>query len=89
MQFGEARGKNKEALINLGSNAAEVVLTFVYEENTYRVQRSLPRGKSQIYRLKDIIFIILIRCDYQSACLFKPSRAWVICLEALIKVETE
>ena len=27
--FGEARGKNKEALINLGSNAAEVALTFI------------------------------------------------------------
>jgi DNA repair protein SbcC/Rad50 len=46
--FGEARGKDKDALINLGSKTAEVSLTFRYEENTYRVQRSVPRGKTTV-----------------------------------------
>lgn len=47
--FGEARGKGGE-VINLYQdvNAAEVALTFFYEGNTYRVQRSLPRNKSAI-----------------------------------------
>ncbi len=44
--FGEARGKDKDAVINLQSKAAEVSLTFAYEGNTYRVQRTAPRGKS-------------------------------------------
>src|SRR5574339_240545 len=43
--FGEARGKSSD-VINLNSNAAEVALTFKHEENTYRVQRTLPRNKS-------------------------------------------
>lgn len=42
--FGQAR-KRDESLINLQSDAAEVIFTFAYEENIYRVQRSLPRGK--------------------------------------------
>lgn len=45
--FGQAR-KNGEALINAQSQAAEVVFTFEYEGNVYRVQRSLPRGKSTL-----------------------------------------
>lgn len=45
--FGEAR-KRGEELIHTASNAAEVVLTFSYEDNTYRVQRSLARGKSTV-----------------------------------------
>ena len=45
--FGEARGKSSD-IINLHSNAAEVVLTFTHEENTYRVQRTLPRNKSTV-----------------------------------------
>jgi exonuclease SbcC len=47
--FGEARGKSSD-VINLHADvkAAEVILTFRHEENTYRVQRSLPRGKSTI-----------------------------------------
>ncbi|MCZ2126655.1 MAG: SMC family ATPase [Anaerolineales bacterium] len=47
--FGEARGKGAE-VINLHQDvkAAEVALTFLYEENTYRVQRTLPRNKSAI-----------------------------------------
>src|SRR5512138_96025 len=45
--FGEARGKSSE-VINLNSNAAEVTLTFTHEDNTYRVQRSLPRNKSTL-----------------------------------------
>lgn len=45
--FGQAR-KRDEALVNLGSKSAEVTLTFGYEGNLYRVQRTLPRGKSTI-----------------------------------------
>ncbi len=45
--FGEARGKSSE-VINLNSSAAEVALTFSHEENTYRVQRTLPRNKSTV-----------------------------------------
>jgi exonuclease SbcC len=43
--FGQAR-KRDESLINLHSNAAEVTLIFEYEGNTYRVQRTLPKGKT-------------------------------------------
>ena len=43
--FGQAR-KRDESLINLQSNAAEVVLVFEYEGNTYRVQRSLAKGQT-------------------------------------------
>ena len=47
--FGEARGKGME-IINLHQDvkAAEVALTFAYENNIYRVQRTLPRGKSTV-----------------------------------------
>src|SRR6266498_1922190 len=45
--FGEARGKSSE-VINLNSSAAEVVLTFTHEDNTYRIQRTLPRNKSTV-----------------------------------------
>ncbi len=47
--FGEARGKSSD-VINLHTDvkAAEVVFTFQHEQNTYRVQRSLPRGKSTV-----------------------------------------
>jgi len=43
--FGQAR-KRDESVINLQSKAAEVAFTFEYEGNTYRVLRSLPRGKT-------------------------------------------
>ena len=43
--FGQARVRD-EALINLGSDMAEVALTFHYEGVVYRVMRALPRGKS-------------------------------------------
>lgn len=43
--FGQAR-KRDETLINLQSSQAEVVFTFQYEANIYRVLRSLPRGKT-------------------------------------------
>ena len=43
--FGVAR-KRDESLINAASNAAEVNLTFAYENNLYRVQRALLRGKT-------------------------------------------
>jgi exonuclease SbcC len=45
--FGQAR-KRDESLVNLQSKAAEVAFTFGYEENIYRVVRSLPRGKSTV-----------------------------------------
>jgi exonuclease SbcC len=45
--FGQAR-KRDDSLVNLQSKAAEVVLTFEYEGNVYRVQRVLPRGKTTI-----------------------------------------
>ena len=45
--FGQARGKS-DNVVNLQSEAAEVVFTFSYEENVYRVQRSLPRGKTTV-----------------------------------------
>ncbi len=45
--FGEARGKSGD-VINLHSDvkAAEVAFIFEHEQNTYRIQRSLPRNKS-------------------------------------------
>ncbi len=45
--FGQAR-KRDDSLVNLQSKAAEVALTFSYENNIYRVQRTLPRGKTTI-----------------------------------------
>lgn len=45
--FGEARRRGEE-LIHAASNAAEVALTFSYEENVYRIQRNLARGKSTV-----------------------------------------
>ncbi len=45
--FGQARKKD-DAIINAFSSAAEVVLTFSYESATYRIQRTLPRGKTTI-----------------------------------------
>ncbi|MCC7119117.1 MAG: SMC family ATPase [Anaerolineales bacterium] len=47
--FGEARGKSADVInLNQEVKAAEVVLTFAYENNIYRVQRVLPRGKSTV-----------------------------------------
>ena len=47
--FGEARGKSND-VINLHPDvrAAEVIFTFRLEQNTYRVQRILPRNKSTV-----------------------------------------
>jgi exonuclease SbcC len=45
--FGQAR-KRDESVINLQSSAAEVALIFKYEGNTYRVQRTLPKGKTTL-----------------------------------------
>ncbi|MCF6277283.1 MAG: SMC family ATPase [Anaerolineales bacterium] len=45
--FGQAR-KRDEALINLQSKTAEVTYTFGYENNTYRIQRTMPRGKRKL-----------------------------------------
>jgi exonuclease SbcC len=38
--------KRDETVINMQSNAAEVIFTFSYEGNNYKVQRSLRRGKT-------------------------------------------
>jgi len=47
--FGEARGKSSDIInINQDVKAAEVALTFAHENNIYRVQRSLPRGKNTV-----------------------------------------
>jgi len=47
--FGEARGKNSDVInLNADIKAAEVVFTFTHEQNTYRVQRTLPRNKSTV-----------------------------------------
>lgn len=45
--FGQAR-KRDDSLINLQSEAAEVSLTFAYEGNVYRVQRTKPRDKTTL-----------------------------------------
>ena len=45
--FGQAR-KHDDTLVNLQSTAAEVALVFDYEGNTYRVQRTLPKGKTTL-----------------------------------------
>ena len=45
--FGEARRRD-DSIINSNSEAAEVALTFDYENNRYKVQRSKPRGKSTL-----------------------------------------
>jgi len=48
--FGQARSRDDEALINGSANvkAAEVILDFTYEANTYRVQRGKARGKTTV-----------------------------------------
>ena len=47
--FGEARGKGTDVInLNLDVKAAEVALIFAYESNVFRVQRTLPRGKSTV-----------------------------------------
>jgi DNA repair protein SbcC/Rad50 len=54
--FGEARGKGMEIINSYQDvKAAEVALTFEYENNIYRVQRTLPRGKSTVleFQVKD------------------------------------
>jgi exonuclease SbcC len=45
--FGEARRRD-DSIINSNAEAAEVALTFDYENNRYKVQRSKPRGKSTL-----------------------------------------
>ena len=44
--FGQAR-KRDDSLVNLQSKTAEVIYTFRYENNTYRIQRTMPRGKKK------------------------------------------
>ncbi len=47
--FGEARGKGVDVIhLHPDVKAAEVALTFEYEGNVYRVQRTLPRNKSAV-----------------------------------------
>jgi exonuclease SbcC len=43
--FGQAR-RHDDSVINLQSNLAEVELEYEYEGNTYRVRRTLPKGKT-------------------------------------------
>ncbi len=45
--FGQAR-KTGDVLIHSAANAAEVTFIFGYEQNFYRVQRILPRGKTTV-----------------------------------------
>jgi exonuclease SbcC len=45
--FGQAR-KRDESLIHTAASAAEVALTFAYESNVYKIQRTLPRGKTSL-----------------------------------------
>jgi exonuclease SbcC len=45
--FGIAR-KNDDSLINSSAQAAEVLFEFAYENNTYRIQRTKPRGKATV-----------------------------------------
>ncbi len=45
--FGQAR-KRDDSVVNLASETAEVVFTFQYEENSYRIIRRLPRGKGTV-----------------------------------------
>ena len=45
--FGVAR-KRDETVINMQSNVAEVIFTFAYENNTYKVLRSVRRGKPSV-----------------------------------------
>jgi exonuclease SbcC len=49
--FGEARGRDADALINSQVNSAEVIFDFDYEGNHYRVQRSKSRGKTTLLEL--------------------------------------
>ncbi|HEU0295234.1 MAG TPA: SMC family ATPase [Anaerolineales bacterium] len=47
--FGEARGKSSEVInLNPDVRAAEVIFTFAHEQNTYRIQRTLPRGRNTV-----------------------------------------
>ena len=47
--FGESRGKSSDVIhLRQDVKAAEVTLTFQHEENTYRVQRTLPRNKNTL-----------------------------------------
>jgi len=48
--FGQARRRDDE-LIHTKAKAAEVVFTFSYEENVYRIVRSKPRDKTGILEL--------------------------------------
>ena len=44
--FGQARKKD-DSLVNLQSKVAEVIYDFRYENNVYRIQRTMPRGKKK------------------------------------------
>ena len=43
--FGQAR-KRDDSLIHTAANTADVTLVFEYEGNRYKIQRTLPRGKT-------------------------------------------
>jgi DNA repair protein SbcC/Rad50 len=59
--FGQAR-KRDDSLINAQSDSAEVVFTFAYEKNVYRLRRASPRGKTSLLE-----FHILQRGDHSVA----------------------
>ena len=80
--FGQAR-KRDDTLINSASESAEVVFVFEYEQNTYRIQRILPRGKTTI-----------LEFQIQNAQGFKPlteatSRATQACIETVLRLDYE
>jgi exonuclease SbcC len=66
--FGQARRRD-ESLINSHPNvkAAEVIFQFEYEGSTYRIQRTLPRGKTTLLE-----FHILQQGDGSQRSAWKP-----------------
>ncbi|RPI88214.1 MAG: hypothetical protein EHM41_02090 [Chloroflexi bacterium] len=74
--FGQAR-KRDESVIHSQANAAEVSLIFAYEGGIYRVQRTLPRGKTsmlefQISEKSMGSFVRAIKEDGPPAKRYKP-----------------
>lgn len=49
--FGQARKKD-DTLIHTACDRAEVTFVFEYEQNIYRIQRSMPRGKTNDLQLQ-------------------------------------
>ncbi|MDA1329646.1 MAG: SMC family ATPase [Chloroflexi bacterium] len=81
--FGQAR-KRDESLINAKSETAEVVFTFDYEGNTYRVQRAKPRGKTTLLE-----FYILGAGDQWKALTERTMRDTEILIERTLRLDYE